>query len=419
MPTVKSNTVYMLLFFLMAVVYGSFSSSSPDHIGVAEIFIGLCLLVFVGVQRPLLIFDLSQRDKVVMDVSVPLYVRISFLYLLIVPTISGVAINQNEIGNWVRDIIPLIYMFLPVLLLSLVRKHPEKWLFVVLMSLSLVGILFSLRVILDPSFVVSATGAFRVDHTESNPDHLMQDTTVNFVLAFFLCLSLWFLLKQKWFMAFTFLSIAFVPLIVVLASVLRAPVGLSLLSVLLTLFYFMKSQNKRVRVLYIAGTVILFVVTFYGKDIFDFFDLFIQMLVLKQEIHGISSRDLEAMAVLNATFSSVGDLLFGQGLGGTIANPIGQGAQWRFVHNMVMYFLFKFGIVGLLACLAYFYWLLRLYIKSMKGNFLTVLVISLVPALLISSVLEASYKSLSFGLVLLLLPLMAMVRDNPKVRGWI
>jgi len=44
MVKVKKNDIYMFVFLLMSLVYGGFSSSTPDSIGIAEIFVALCLL---------------------------------------------------------------------------------------------------------------------------------------------------------------------------------------------------------------------------------------------------------------------------------------------------------------------------------------------------------------------------------------
>jgi len=416
---IQKNTLFLGVFLAMSVVYGAFSSSSPDKIGVAELFIGLCLLVFVGVRRPIHIFDLRKNDNNANGVSVPLYVRIGFLYLLFIPTFHGLIVMQNDFGNWVRDIIPLMYMFLPILLLSLVRKEPEKWLIVLVVSLCTVGFLFSWRVVLDPSFIVNSSGMFSVNHEESNQDHLMQDVSVNFGLTFLMCMALWYVLKREYLKGVTLFLVAFVFLLVVVASVLRAPLGL-LLVVLISLIF---SQVKKKKVLLTLVVMVLLIAPFilmYIQEITLFINQVLSAMFLKQEIYGINSRDLEVMAVINNAGKNITLLLFGEGWGGLLSNPIGGGSSWRFVHNMFMYFVFKVGIVGSVAFAFYFFWLFKLYICSFRSSSLVLLLsLSLISPLLIAMILEASYKSLSFGLVLLLIPLMSMVKDNPKIKGWL
>jgi hypothetical protein len=52
--------------------------------------------------------------------------------------------------------------------------------------------------------------------------------------------------------------------------------------------------------------------------------------------------------VMTFSASSIDRLLFGSGLGGVISSPVSGGDEWRFVHNMFAYYLFKTGLFGLI-----------------------------------------------------------------------
>jgi len=410
----KSNDLYLLTFFLMSLVYGAFSSSTPDSIGIAEIFIGLCLLVLVGIKAPVTVFDLARNDKGAHNVHIPLYVRMSFLYLLTVPTVYGVVYMQNDIGNWVRDFIPFIYMFLPVLLVRQVSLQPERWLKILLISLCVIGFFFSIRFFIETGFDLSGIGKRLL--IADNRDNTMQDPASQFYLGFSTCLGVWLLLKSRKLLGALVLSAALIPWAVMFASIMRGPVVLTAMSILIMLLYWLQARGSK-RVAIIPLLLLFVIVGIYGQELLMIVGNGLDLLLQKQENHGLSSRDQEVTAVFSQ-MNTIPTLLFGMGWGGLVDSPFG--GQYRFVHNMLLYFIFKVGLLGLFFFLLYFFWLGNLALGLFrKGVVFFIILVSLLPPLVVAMVLEPMFKSLSFGLVLLLIPLMSMVKDNPKIKGWL
>lgn len=409
---VKRQNLYMLIFLAMSVVYGAFSSSSPDNVGVAEIFIGFCLLVLVGIKNPVQLFDISRNYKS-NTVEVPIYVRLSFIYLLTVPSVYGVVWMQNDIGNWVRDFIPLIYAFIPVLMIHIVRSHPEKWLRVIIFSLCVIGFLFCVRFFMGAGVDISTIGSRLI--ISDNRDNTMQDPATQFFLAFSTCVGFYLLLKGKKSQGVSFILISFLPWAVMFASVMRAPVVLTGLSLIILLFCWLLIDGNK-RKAFFPAVVFVVAIAVYGKEIVSVLEGAINLLLLKQAEHGLSSRDLEVKVVISQ-INTIETLLFGMGWGGLIDSPFG--GQYRFVHNMIIYFVFKVGLIGTLAFAIYFTWLLGLLFNAFRKNsVLVLLMVSLIPPLFIAMVLEPMFKSLSFGIVLLIIPLFLMIKEDLNFKRW-
>lgn len=361
----------------------------------------------VGWRAPLKLIDLGRTDISPNGLHVPLYVRISMLYLLVVPTFYGIVIMQNDMRDYIRDLVPLIYMFIPLLLIGRFKSDPEKWLKVFIVGLCIVGALFSLRFFIESDSGLTAIGNQYI--TSSNRDDLMQDVAVLYFLSFSSCFGLWLVLRGRKVLGLSVLGVATIPWAVMFASVLRAPVGLTTIAVMATFSRWLVSKEKHKGTNIIIFLLVLSFLAYYGQSIFEIVNKAVQLLLLKQQEYGLNARNVEAAAVID-NIDSIPTLLFGEGWGGLIANPIGGGAKWRFVHNFLMYSLFKVGLIGAIAIFFYFFWFLRLALKvNYKNNLYFLVAVAMVCPLSISMMLEASYKSLSFGLVLSFFPLLAML----------
>jgi hypothetical protein len=123
-------------------------------------------------------------------------------------------------------------------------------------------------------------------------------------------------------------------------------------------------------------------------------------LARKQDIVGLNMRVQEAAAVVEAVESSPGSVLFGKGWGATLASPAVGGVVVNYTHNLLTAIWLKMGLAGLI--------LAGLYIAGLALGLLPllwtnpVLAMALAVPLVIDTLLYASYKSLDFGLILLL-----------------
>jgi hypothetical protein len=94
--------------------YALFSAPAPGRIGVAELVIAAGLVAAVGVRRPIWLVTgyliAARGTRLYEAVGVA-----AFLYLLWIPLVRGVGLGWSP-ADMVRDVVPLIYLFLPVLL---------------------------------------------------------------------------------------------------------------------------------------------------------------------------------------------------------------------------------------------------------------------------------------------------------------
>ncbi|RME59174.1 hypothetical protein D6779_04920, partial [Candidatus Parcubacteria bacterium] len=74
---------------VLCAIYGFLSTPTPESIGLPELAIALLLMVLS--LRPALLALISPLSRS----EIPASVRVAFLYLLLVPTITGLLINQN------------------------------------------------------------------------------------------------------------------------------------------------------------------------------------------------------------------------------------------------------------------------------------------------------------------------------------
>ncbi len=406
-----------IAFLAMAFVCGVFSSSTPDNVTLAEIFIGLILVILVGPRGFFLIFDswssaLSKRAVGTAYVSKT--VLLSMIYLILVPSITGLVFSANELMDYVRDIIPLLYLFIPVLLLHRFRLAPSNWLIVLLLSLCLIGISYSLR-------HFTTTGEADISQIGSefiwggNMDNISQDPAVIYMMAYLVAFGIAELFCGKIHFGVIAVGLAIFPWAANIASVTRASIGLAFATSLITVFYLLAAKKMRNSLVVLCSMMLLpIILLLYGDSFYLFIVNSFALLVEKNMAVGLSARDLEANVVLN-NVDSIGQFIFGTGWGGVFANPISGGGLTRYVHNSFIFFYLKGGILGLLCFIFYLGWFLRMLIsiyKDLSSYREFVIFVSLLPPLLISLLLEPMYKSLSIGLVLSIIPLLLLARSR-------
>lgn len=396
----RSQLTSVRLVLLICLIYGFLSTSSPDKVGLPEVAIGVLLIYLVGLRSASTLVLLMDRR------GSPPYIKLLAAFLLIAPTVVGLIFYQNEFGNYIRDIIPAIYIFLPVFLYDRVRKNPVVWVKTLAAGLFISGIGFTIQYFLDPSVAMKDLVASQVHG--SNRDNPWQDSAAIFAFTFSLAASIYYLRLGKYMYSFVFLGVYGAMLVMYLSTVSRAPIGLSIAVNLITLFFAYRSARVKGYIAFVIASIIAFVFILIFS--FQFDNLLSQgfsLLLEKTESSGfLNSRDIEMIAVFKNASNPV-SFLVGEGWGGLLSNPIGGGTKWRFVHNSFGYYFFKTGIIGLIGYLFYLLWCLRVFRNffsiTANGNFLSILLISSIPPLAISLLLEASYKSISSGVLLTML----------------
>lgn len=403
-----------MLFLAMSFVCGIYSSSTPDNITLAEVFIGSVFVYFVGIKG---VFQFLSSlgpvlsKKYVNNIIIPKYVTISMIYLIFAPTIEGIIFNNNDIVDFIRDFIPLMYLFIPILLMHKFRSAPRKWLLILLLAICIIGIIYSIRHFTMGEGDINQIGKKFI--WGGNLDNISQDPAVIYAMAFFPAIGLVELFCGRILFGGFALGLTILPWAANIASVTRASIGLSSLIILVVVLYlFIKNKMRNKFVFSSFAFLVPVVLTFWGESFYEFVENVVELLVNKNEAVGLSSRDIEALAVWN-NVDSTSLLLFGTGWGGVFSNPINAGGLSRYTHNSAVYFFLKSGILGIICYSLYIFWFFRMFFMLLRNcgepRKFTIL-ISLIPPLFISLLLEPMYKSLSCGLILSIIPLIGLLQ---------
>ncbi len=375
--------------FFACLVYGLFGSPTPDGFGIAEGIVGFFLVIAVGVFMPLGQF---------FQKGLPFWIRMGHVFLLfglIVPLSVGVMAGQNT-GAILRDLIPFIFLFLPVFMYPTIQDRPKACV-VILSGVLFIGLLFSVRSL---SLRVSSGDALL--YLENMPTVLFACLFLigSAFRASFQGLSL--LRSGSFYLA---LLISIIPFLSMFYSFQRASVGAVILFVSAMLIYsFARSPGRAfnaVMLAFIGGSVLF--LTLGHSDVLN--ELYSSFGTLEDKTHkvGFNNRAQEFRAVWDVITANQMSFLFGQGWGAQFESPAVGGLSVNFTHNFFSYFLLKTGLLGMVCATAYIAGLLGVLIRVNLKN--PAFGLALLAPILIDLTLYASFKSLDFGLTLLLIPL--------------
>ncbi|MBE9490585.1 MAG: hypothetical protein IMY67_09855 [Bacteroidetes bacterium] len=406
---IRKIQITILIFWLMILVYSFFSSMMPRSFGIAELFVGV-VLIYLSINATTVNY-LIMPDKNILRVTPPSYIKKAFLFFLVVPLMVGF-IRQNDILDIIRDIIPLMFLFMPLFFYSRIKANSVYWYKGFVYALAFIGIAMTIRHFFDSDNTIDDLGEKLILGGKISLAH---DPAVLFSAIFFSGMGFHKLFRGNLLTACVFMSLSVIPLSAIFAVAARAPLGLYIVALLL-LSYLNSSSNKVAAYLspFVFGALILVVFYIFGEVITKSVD----MMLLKHETYGVSSRDIELLAVSELVTNNIYNFFLGIGWGGLILNPIGGvGASWSFVHNMFAYFLFKSGVIGLFFIFLYFYWIIKCCIQAFlvfkkSSNEVIIGLIAAVPPVLINSLLEVGYKTITFGLLITLIVIIYLMSKS-------
>jgi len=391
------KTIFLLIMF----IYGFFSTPTPDRMGIPEIIMLVLLIIMFGNNAEKLVKDTISSVINFRKIIIFLFA----FYFVFFCSFWGLTINQNTPSNFIRDFIPFIYLCIPILMHYDIKRKPNDWLSTLIIGMIIAGIGFIWQFYIDPSVKLQKILTFHQIYG-SNRDYPWQDSVSIFAFSFFAGMSTYYLFKKRFINFFVFFLFYVFFLLVYAVTISRAPIVLSFVTMLIVLWFVIpyKSRNKWQKRLSIIILIILFSFPIMHL-LFPVVSNIFKLVIEKTQRVGITNaRITEIKAVIN-NITCLSKLFLGEGWGGLISNPIGGGAKWRFVHNMIFYFLFKTGFLGILLIVIYIGWILRpiknikFFLKKLDTSY-AISFIALFPPLIVSGALEPSFKSLSFGVLL-------------------
>lgn len=342
------------------LVYGMAGSPTPDHPGLIEALIGILLICSISV---------SWRDPA----------RVAFIPLLVfgmtVPMATAVWQGQ-AFGDILRDIIPFLFLCLPFFVAP--TRHADTF---VLLCCA-VGLLFAMRVLGQGLGILPP--ARELLYLANSPLVLM--TAIIGLGGGLAALYR----GNAGVRTVLFLSGGAICLLAMLIDVQRATIS----AVAISLFIIggIGLVKAPARMIWPLAVVVL--VIFAGWDLIA---TTWHSMAGKTALVGVNMRWHELVAVYDHLRGNWGHVLFGIGWGGHFESPAVGGWSVPYTHSLLSYMMLKTGIIGTgLTIAALINCLNRIAARC------SILSLALFWAILIPVFFYASYKSLDFGLVLVL-----------------
>lgn len=392
LKTVSTETWLLVAAIL---VYGGLGSPTPDRAGAVEVVIAIFLL---AAAKPWRVIGRFYKPG-------PAWERAA-CYLLIagltLPVCVGLVFD-NGLAPMLRDIVPFLFLLLPLFFSPLLATchHAERLL--VTAAIVSAGLMFAARVIY-PSFISQDILVLK-RLLPSDPFYLANAPTV--LCAALVCIGHAGKILYDRSTVRTFLLsgvLAFGALVAVVAMMMveqRASAGVIVCACILWMTLFtIRNPVRTLLPLALAGIAL----TLVWPDVIQIGT----RLLAKTDTVGVNMRGQEAQAVLGAVGGSFMTVVFGKGWGAVFDSPAVGGLSVNFTHSLITTYLLKTGLCGLaLVCL--YLWRLGGLLVEMFRSF-PIMAIAIAGPFLIDIFLYASFKSLDFGLLLLLIPLWATAR---------
>lgn len=373
------------LFFAGLIVYACLGSPTPDTFGLTEILVAVLLLPAVAVPR-------------LASITAP--AAAVLLYGLSVPLLSGV-IAGHEPAMIVRDVVPYLFLLLPLFYVPTLARHPTG----LIITLCLLGFIFSLRALL-PYHDVMDNPLLWFGRPPADLLYLANSPEVLFSALLLLGgggVLIW--TGRSLIGGMVMVLAALAPLLAMAVMMQRAGLGCVALAGSFWALAGLWLKPRRMLPVVLVGLLIL-------VPLLPYLALLLEGLAYKTELVGLNSRSQEWAAVLDLTGTSLGHTLFGLGWGATFDNPAVGNLRVNYTHSLISALILKTGLCGTLIVLVYLWTLAKQAVPELFRR--PIMVVSLAAPLGIGLLLYASYKSLGFGLVLLLLALVPAYRKLDK-----
>ena len=347
------------------IIYACFSSPTPDALGWPEYCVALLILFAVGALRCL--NKLVQNDYP----AFLAYNRSFLIYMLTIPLMIG-ALNSYPLNDTLRDIIPLVFLILPLCFYRKKIPHFE-------VLLMLIGTAFALRYVLPTSY-------FFINIADGSLLYLANSPLLPFTAImgfhYFLMPSTTYLIKRI--LGITSCILCLLAMGIMLQ---RAPFILSIMG---CLFIFCLRATHRPLNTIISGTLIIICLVFISPFIFEIFN----SLSSKTLTVGLNSRLSEWESVIMQT------TLFGHGWGAIWQSPAVAHIWVRYTHNIISYYWLKAGIIGALLSIIFIYMWGRQIIVYVRYN--PAMGIAILIPFIIHVTVYTGFKTLDFALLLTL-----------------
>lgn len=390
LKTIGLHQLRLSSFFIACLMYGLFGSPTPNSPGLVEITVGALLIFAVGsagcghAVRCLTFREHSEhaRGAVFLAYGLTFPLLIAFLW-------------GHALSAIVRDLLPFLFLFCPLFFAPLFSARREDAR-LVLWCLILVGVLFSVRSVAAQMELCGSFCGAELLYLENMP-------TVLFACLFLIGTGMNFFMRwrgARTAIAFlSFLALAAVAFLALVLSLQRASLGAVFVYMLIVFGLHFYTRPRRA-----STALFLFALFIFCAGIFvPLADIPAAEIMSKTALVGFNNRPQEAAAVWEAVAQNPLSLFFGLGWGAHFNSPAVGGLNVNFTHNFFTTMLLKAGLCGLIFSIVYIASLIRVLARTVSSD--AVLGLALAAPFFIDILLYASFKSLDFGLTLLMISL--------------
>ena len=386
-PPILQSLDYRVICLLgVCVIYALFGSPTPERLGPAELAVAGLLAVSIGTG--------CAYDTVFRPAAQHFWQgagRIFLIYGLCVPLIGAVAAG-HDMGAIMRDLLPFLFLFLPLFLAPLFRAQPACFR-VLFAGVLIIGFVFALRALVM-RFMRGCAFWCAEDllYLENMP-------TVLYAALILTGAALQGITRKPVLkntaLSGLYAAAALIPLAAMAVTLQRASLGAVLLYAILIQGVFLYRYPVRALIVTAAGVATLLAVHMAFSPV-------LWALWEKTQKVGLNMRPQEFAAVWDIVTRDPLTFFFGIGWGGQFRSPAVGGLSVNFTHNFFSFLLLKTGMTGFLCAAAYMAGLLERLSRIVLKNPVTGLALAL--PVMIDLTLYASFKSLDFGLMLLMIP---------------
>lgn len=376
------------------VLYGVLSWPAPPEVRVVEVAIAALLVAAAGIARPWAVVSghaLHRPGAPPWEATAVM----AFAALLWPPLARGLALGAG-MADVLRDVVPLIYLFLPVLLVPVLRRAGPRAATALAMALAAAGVLFALRWWRQADWGFGAVGARAMS---DGARYYLNAPSVLFAGIALPLASLGLAARGglwRWGMALLLLVPAALCLGALAGAVHRMALGMAVLAFAAAGAWWLRRRPWLV----LGWAAAALAATLLSDGLLTGA---VQQVAEKSRLTGANTRFEEAAAVVELVGGSPWSLLIGEGWGALIANPAVGGWRVSYTHTLLSYVLLKAGLLGLAALLAYLLSLVPAALILLRGS--PPMAWAVLPPLAMSLGLHTSFKYLDCGLLLTLLVL--------------
>ncbi|MDH5723501.1 MAG: O-antigen ligase family protein, partial [Alphaproteobacteria bacterium] len=317
--------------------------------------------------------------------------QIFLIYGLVISSLTG-AMQGQILWVMLRDIIPFLYLFLPLFFYPVIKQNVQ-FIYILTAGIIVIGLVFSLRSIFFHEDLL---------YLENMPTVLL-----SCLLLLGGGMTFYSQGQNKLYMlaGITLFGLSSLPIIAMIETVQRASIGSVCFYLIAISAYFLWLKPRKSFVPFLLVVMASYVVFMtYNPQVSQFFE--------KNDKVGLNMRPEEFKAVWQILSADPVHFLFGTGWGGTFHSPAVANLRVNFTHNFFSSVLLKMGVCGLIFASAYIAGILERLIRVILIN--PVLGLAILAPVLIDLLLYASFKSLDFGLVLLMIPVSLIYLRNSE-----